>query len=761
MLACVEKLIAERDWGVILSVRTVEQPGEKLQVKALTKILLGRPSVGETWYFEGEYLQSPEYGRQLLAQSGYRKTPTGKLICRYLAEHVPGVGLERATRLWNKWTVNLAIIISDEANIPEIAMVLAPDRPNLAVRLAAAVVRAWKDAATESNLVDWLMQRGVEDLKIARRVARILADSAIQALISNPYILVPLLPSWTRLDEFARRVMQETGAQVPGADVRRLVGAVDAVVKGTLADGHTVLTQERLRTGLAGLLESPKDSNTVHAAIAAGERNGAILRVSGGWRAPGAALLEENVAAKLRRMLEPSYPSPVGIPAPDQLARLLDRAANPSHPLHEEQKSAVLKVMGRAIACLQGGAGVGKTYTLKMVCDLYEDFGGRVLLGALAGKAALRLARATGRHAFTLARIIGQLAERERVESALHDPGLGAPAATKLSERLKSLIKIEDRTLVVLDEASMIDLPTLHAILRHMPAGARMLLTGDAAQLPPIGFGLVYHAIVSAPQITANLTVIHRQSAESGIPAVSAAIRERRMPAFGEFRGVGDGVAFVSCDSGLIGDAVERIALQLGGYSNGVVVVSPTKKGPGGVDALNARLHERLRPSDAPAHDIKGFNAQYYTIGDPVMWLRNDYSRGLFNGQIGQVKSIPESPGERWLEVLFDGESSRRTLQLEDLMDLTLAHAITCHKLQGSQAARVVVPIYESRLLDPSWVYTAITRAERQVILVGDPTVLRLALRKSWTAENRRVGFVWPLCIHGDENLPARCSSGS
>ena len=125
MLACVEKLIVERDWGVILSVRAVEQPGEKLQVKALTKILLGRPSVGETWHFEGEYHQSPEYGRQLVAQSGYRKTPTGKLICRYLAEHVPSVGLERATRLWNKWDLNLAAIISDEANIPEIAMVLA------------------------------------------------------------------------------------------------------------------------------------------------------------------------------------------------------------------------------------------------------------------------------------------------------------------------------------------------------------------------------------------------------------------------------------------------------------------------------------------------------------------------------------------------------------------------------------------------------------------------------------------------------------
>jgi len=747
MLACIEKLIAEHDWGVILSVRAVEPPGEKLQVKALTKLLLGRPAVGETWYFEGEYLQSPRYGRQLVAQSGYRKTPTGKLICRYLAEHAPGVGLERATRLWNKWSVHLATLISDENNIPEIAKVLAPDRPNLAVRLAAAVVRVWKDSAAESSLVDWLMQRGVEDLKIARRVARILGDSAIEALSSNPYILVPLVASWKKLDELARRVMQETGTQAPRTDVRRLVGAVDAVVKDALADGHTVLGPDRLRRGVAKLLESSEASNMVDAAIAAGERNGAILPVSSGWRAPGAALLEDNVAAKLRRMLEPSYPNPLRMPLPERLARLLDRTTDASRPLHEEQRLAVLKVMGHAVACLQGGAGVGKTYTLKIVCDLHENLGGRVLLGALAGKAALRLARSTGRQAFTLARIIAQLAERESIESALRDPGLDTPAAARLSERLKSLIKIEDRTLVLLDEASMIDLPTLHALLRYMPEGARVLLTGDAAQLPPIGFGLVYHALVSDSHITANLTVIHRQSSESGIPAVSAAIRERRMPAFSDYQGVADGVSFVPCEPGLIGDTVERVVLQLGGYSNGVLVVSPTKRGQGGVDALNARLHERLRPQGAPAHDIKGFNAQHYTVGDPVMWLRNDYSRGLFNGLIGQVKSVPESPGERWLEVHFDGESSPRTLQLEDLMDLTLAHAITCHKLQGSQAARVVVPIYESRVLDPSWVYTAITRAERQVILVGDLTVLHSALRRPWTSENRRVGFVWPLSM--------------
>src|SRR5260370_18155754 len=121
----------------------------------------------------------------------------GKIMCRYLAEHARGVGLDRATRLWNKWNVNLATIISDDNNIPEIARVLAPDRPNLAVRLAAAVVRTWKDSAAEANLGDWLMPPRGEGLEISQPGAAIIRNPAIHGPASNPYTFVPLLPPLT------------------------------------------------------------------------------------------------------------------------------------------------------------------------------------------------------------------------------------------------------------------------------------------------------------------------------------------------------------------------------------------------------------------------------------------------------------------------------------------------------------------------------------------------------------------------------------
>ncbi len=368
MLTLVESVVSERDWGVIMSVRSVDEPDKAFRVKASMKALLGLPSPGETWSFEGDLIQSPSYGLQLIASFGYRKTPTGKLIIRYLAEHAPGVGHERASQLWERWGGDLAKIISDESNIAEIASVIAPDRPNLGVRLAAAVVRSWKESAAESKLVDWLVQRGVEDLRLSRSIAKILGDSAIEMLATNPYILVPLVSSWKKVDEFARRVMSETGAKTTSADVRRLVGAVDSIVKETLADGHTVLLPQHLEVRLGRLLGVPDDSGIVRAAISAGERNGAILHGVTGWRAPGAALLEENVVGKLSRMLEPSYPCPVQVPSAEELGRILDNAASPTRPLHKEQRFAVMKLMQHPVACLQGGAGSGKTYTLKAIC---------------------------------------------------------------------------------------------------------------------------------------------------------------------------------------------------------------------------------------------------------------------------------------------------------------------------------------------------------------------------------------------------------
>jgi exodeoxyribonuclease V alpha subunit len=183
------------------------------------------------------------------------------------------------------------------------------------------------------------------------------------------------------------------------------------------------------------------------------------------------------------------------------------------------------------------------------------------------------------------------------------------------------------------------------------------------------------------------------------------------------------------------------MALELGGPRTGTLIVTATNEGVAGVDGLNMRLHQKhLAATGQPA--IKGHLGRWFSAGEPVIHLRNQYSKGLFNGLLGTIQVVETQT--RSCTVLFDGEADPHEFTTDDLIDLSLAYAITCHKAQGSSAPRVVIPIYNTKVLDPSWVYTAMTRAEQQVIFVGDVSILEGALRRDWSANRRRIGFEWP-----------------
>jgi exodeoxyribonuclease V alpha subunit len=360
-------------------------------------------------------------------------------------------------------------------------------------------------------------------------------------------------------------------------------------------------------------------------------------------------------------------------------------------------------------------------------------------LCALAGKAALRLSRSTGRLAKTLTRTLAELAERDELEMALADPDTSESEAAKIQAKLKTLSLITDKTLVVIDEASMVDLPTVHSVTKRLVAGSRLLLVGDEAQLPPIGFGLVFHKLVKDPSITLRLTQVHRQAAATGIPTAAAAIRSGGIPAFSEFAGPASGISFIDADLAGIAPALDGVIAQLG-EPRDVLVVTATIADAAGVESINERFHRRY--VTAGHAELTGFFGRRFSVGEPVIFGRNDYRAGLFNGLLGRVTAIDLA--EHTVEVLFDGDTEPKTLGDEHLVDLDLAYAVTCHKCQGSSARRVVVPIYPSRVLDRSWLYTAITRAEQQVVLVGDRSVFGAVVAKPPAAELRTTGLLWP-----------------
>ena len=736
----VETIVTRRDFGVIFSATVLteghEDHGRRIRIRAGIAQLGDAPVVGETWLVEGD-VRDTSYGRQVEATGARRVVPNGELVRRFLASSVPGIGPDRAARLWSAFGMDLATVLSDEVNVPRIAEIIAPDRPLLAIRIAAATVSGWRNATSEAAAMGWLDAHGISNLAVARRVVRILGDGAVESLTANPYVLVPLLP-WATVDGLAIRLLSGRGGME--RDVRRSVGAADEIVKRALQAGDTAILAERFRGRLGRLLKL-RTLDEVDEAVAAAERNDAIIRDGETFRAPGAALMEDGIVRRLSELSSLGAVGSVRLPSPSRLAELVADVVAAGRPLHPQQATAVLRILSRPVALLTGGGGTGKTYTCKVLCDAWERLGGEILLCALAGKAALRLSRSTRRIAKTLTRTLGELGERDRLDRLIDDPGIDVEARSAAERKREALARITSSTLILIDEASMVDLPSIHAIVRRMPDGARILFVGDEAQLPPVGFGLVFHRLVADDELRSSLTYVHRQAAETGIPAAAGAVRSRSLPEFKPFAGVQDGVSFVEAYDGSLAESVEEVAVELGVLSGGSIIVTATNEGEAGVGPLNAILHKR-HVEVTGNEPVRGLLGRFFSVGEPVIFGRNDYRLGLFNGMLGRVTKTP--PEENTLQVLFDEESEPRTLSAEHLIDLSLAYAVTCHKCQGSSAPRVVVPIYRSRVLDPSWLYTAMTRGERQVVLVGDREALEKALAERTSAEKRCVGFRWP-----------------
>lgn len=745
----VASILSQKDYGTIFSA-VIDDPhdarhGQRIRVKGTFKHLLGLPVAGEVWDVDGTIVDTDEYGAQINASRAVRVMPTGKLIMSFLAAHAPGVGADRAALLWKRYGMELETVLSDEANITDIAGAIAPDRPHLAPRLAAACVKTWQEAKAEVRMLAWLAAQGIEDITLARRIGRILGPDAVEQLSRNPYVLVPLLP-WRKVDELGKKLFAEARIANPSKDVRRLVGACDASVKALIADGHTATSFANLREVLAKRLGVVPKSPLIDQAIDTGKRNGALLPIDDGWRAPGCAAMEDSVLERLRKIMESV--DPVQIPSEESLKLLLTGSKVSGQSLHPEQLAAVLNVITRPLACLQGGAGVGKTTTTQAICDLWERLGGDLVLTSLSGKAALRLSRATGRRAMTMARLRIQLEKRASIARQLLGE-LSDTERTKLNHQFETLAQIKPASLVIIDEASMLDLTNANALLRLMPPGARLLLVGDVEQLPPVGFGLIYHRLVTDTTITARLMVIHRQTEASGIPVVAAAIRDGKMPALKAYDGAGDGVSFIECGNEEMQSVIQRVWSEICATSDEQppLIVTATNDGNAGIHELNKLFHERQVHCQCSLtehrcrEEVKGHLGQWFSIGEPVVFLKNDYPKGLFNGLLGTVASI--DPDTRSLKAQFDGYDEEHEIDMEDMIDLQLAYAITCHKGQGSQAPAVIVPLYQTRLLDPSWLYTAVTRAQRQVVLIGSKAILREALQRPKASDKRDVGFIW------------------
>lgn len=628
--------------------------------------------MGESWQVRGVEEANPIYGHRVRVSAGMPVKPHGPLLVRFIRNLKIGIGVTKAARLNDAFGDGLAAIL-DENDACVLGEVLNEEE-------AAALLKAWHQHASELAALHFLDANGFSP-RLAGRLLRFYGQDTAQQLRENPYRILAVA-SWPEVDGAARRL------GVAPDDERRLVAAVDAVLYDALdEDKNTVVPRTVALDKLKPVLGAGAD-RLAENAIAVALRQGAVVEHETGLRSTGVAIIEDAVSRHLSALLAPR-------PQPSILA---DELATEGLVLNTEQRAAVRLVVNdeTGLALVSGGAGTGKTAVLRVACDIQKDQGIQPELLALSGRAAHRLRMATGRPASTIAAFI--------------------------HKRLRCPYGTADEPVIVIDEASMLDLPTAYRILHLMPDRGRLVLVGDPYQLAPIGYGLVFHVLAEnrcVPQV--ELRTVHRQAERTGIPLIASTLRHGNVPersALVSYRGLGSGFSFLEAASDDIPRIVRQVYRELGGTRE-VQVIAATRVE---TSSLN-RMLQRARLGREPV--------SRFEPGDPVLFGRNDYERELFNGSLGQVIAVRDV-GQLLCE--FDGVEQ----ELEDLMDLQLAYAITVHKSQGSQFPRVIVPMVRNRMLDRTLIYTALTRAVEQTVFVGSWAAFCHAISKEPHAVRRQ-----------------------
>ena len=389
----------------------------------------------------------------------------------------------------------------------------------------------------------------------------------------------------------------------------------------------------------------------------------------------------------------------------------LDRTS--ATTLAPEQAAAVRLALTERVAVLTGGPGCGKSFTVRAIVTLARAKHAKVLLAAPTGRAAKRLAELAGMEAATLHRLL-QLRP-------------GGDAAFDRNHPL-------DADLVVVDEASMLDVLLANKLVKAVPPGAHLLLVGDVDQLPSVGAGEVLRDLLAAATLPrVRLTQIFRQAQRSGVVTNAHRINAGHLPIT---HGLDDFFLFAADDpeqaADLVVDVVAtRLPRRFGlDPRRDVQVLCPMHRGPAGAGMLNQRLQDALTPGQADLPERR-FGGRVYRVGDKVMQLRNNYDKGtagVFNGSVGVVTAL--SLEDQELRVLLD-EDEEVTYGFNELDELTHAYAVSIHRAQGSEYPCVVLPLVMGAwlMLQRNLLYTAVTRAKQLVVLVGSSRALAKAVR--------------------------------
>ena len=648
---------------------------------------------GETVELEGSWVNHPRYGRQFKVSSCKQIYPaTLEGICRYLGSGlIKGIGPVIAKRIVEHFGEStLEVIDANPGRLREV--------PGLGVKKVESIATAWVEQGRLKDAMIFLQSHGVGP-GFAVRIVKKYDGDTIAAVRKNPY----------RLERDIRGIGFQTADKIaaqlgfaPQAP-ERIEAGLRYVLNQAADDGHVFVPMDELIERGRAVLEVSAD--LLPTALDSLSASGGVVREGSHYYLPPLYRAEVGVARSLRRLQSAKIER--------QPTKGADRQRGIT--LNGDQTAAIDLALSEPVIVVTGGPGTGKTTVTRTIVDRFEQARRKVLLCSPTGRAAKRLAEATGREARTIHRL------------------LEFEPATRQFRRNEN--RCLDAGAVIVDEASMIDVALMNSLLRAIPTRASLVLVGDADQLPSVGPGNVLADIIASGVVPiARLEEIYRQEGESQIVASAHRIIHGEWPEDGNdpasdffFSGEED----PQKTAAVVEDLCGRRLTERFGFDpiRDIQILTPMYRGETGAVSLNRQLQQRLNPTGR-AHQ---HGETEFRVGDKVMQVRNNYDKDVFNGDLGRVSRIDGDAAE--LSVSFD--SGTRAYSFAELDDLTLAYAISIHRAQGSEFPVVVLPLSTQHyvLLQRNLLYTAVTRARRLMVVVGSRRALARAIQNNEVAQ--------------------------
>ncbi|MET9293984.1 ATP-dependent RecD-like DNA helicase [Streptomyces sp. NPDC003077] len=717
----------EENGYTVARVDTGRGAGELLTV--VGSLLGAQP--GESLRMEGRWGSHPQYGRQFTVENYTTVLPaTIQGIRRYLGSGlIKGIGPRIADRIVEHFgTDTLDVIEHQPERLVEV--------PGLGPKRTKMIGAAWEEQKAIKEVMVFLQGVGVST-SLAVRIYKKYGDASISVVKNQPYRLAADV--WGIGFLTADRIAQAVG--IPHDSPDRAKAGLQYALSQSAEQGHCYLPEEQLIADAVKLLQVEIGLVIDCLAELAQDPEGVVRETlpspSGDDAEPVKAIYlvpfhraELSLAGRVRHLLrceEDRMPAFRSV-AWDKALTWLERRTGAQ--LAPEQEEAVKLALTEKVAVLTGGPGCGKSFTVRSVVELARAKKAKVVLAAPTGRAAKRLSELTGAEASTVHRLL--------------ELKPGGDAAYDKDRPL-------DADLVVVDEASMLDLLLANKLVKAVPPGAHLLLVGDVDQLPSVGAGEVLRDLLApgGPVPAVRLTRIFRQAQQSGVVTNAHRINSGMPPIT---TGLSDFFLFVEEDTEEAGRlavdvAARRIPAKFGlDPRRDVQVLAPMHRGPAGAGTLNGLLQQVITPA-RPDLPERRFGGRTFRVGDKVTQIRNNYEKGrngVFNGTVGVVTDMDLD--EQRLTVHTD-EDEEVPYDFDELDELAHAYAVTIHRSQGSEYPAVVIPVTTGAwmMLQRNLLYTAVTRAKKLVVLVGSRKALGQAVRtvsagRRWTALDHRLG---------------------